>query len=111
MPEWTPVPLDYEPLPGHSDVFVKATSRIDANDLGKSTPAPATGRQAYFHEYLKRISWHLGTRSLPVFLDFNGERRRMDKGCIGHAVAAGMLKPPINDTDGITHVELAEGET
>jgi hypothetical protein len=66
---------------------------------------------AYFHEYLKRISSHLGTRSLPVFLDFNGERRRMDKGCIGHAVAAGMLKPAINGSDGITHVELAEGET
>lgn len=110
-PEWTTVPLDYEPVSGQSDVFVKATSPIDATSLGKTTPAPTTARQAYFHDYLKRISWHLGNRSIPVFVDFNGDRRRMDKGCIGHAVAAGVLKPPVNGPDGISHVEVAESET
>ncbi|MFC4594097.1 hypothetical protein [Sphingobium tyrosinilyticum] len=111
MHEWMAVPMDYEPLSGHSDVFVKAASPIDADSIGKTTPAPTTARQAYFHDYLKRISWHLGTQSIPVFLDFNGERRRMDKGCIGHAVAAGVLKPPINGSDGISHVELAQSVT
>lgn len=67
MPEWTAVPLDYEPVSGQSDVFVKAASPIDADSLGKTTPAPSTARQAYFHEYLKRISWHLGSRTIPVF--------------------------------------------
>jgi hypothetical protein len=110
MPEWTAVPLDYEPTSGQSDVFVKATSPIDADSLSKTTPAPATARQAYFHECLKRISWHLGSRSIPVFLDFNGDRRRMDKGCIGHAVAAGVLKPPVSGSDGINHVELTGTE-
>jgi hypothetical protein len=111
MPEWTIVPLDYEPVSGQSDVFVKATSPIDAASLGKTTPAPTTARQADFHEYLKRISWHLGSRSIPIFLDFNGDRRRMDKGCIGHAVAAGVLKAPINGREGVSHVELAESDT
>lgn len=108
MPEWTAVPLDYEPVNGQSDAFVKSASPIDAETLGKTTSAPATARQARFHDYLKRISWHLGSRSLPIFIEFNGERRRMDKGCIGHAVAAGVLKPPVNGADGISHVELAE---
>jgi hypothetical protein len=111
MPEWMAVPIDYEPLSGQSNVFVKAASPIDADSLGKMTPAPSTGRQAYFHDYLKRISWHLGTHLIPVFLNFNGDRRRMDKGCIGHAVAAGVLKPPINGPDGISHVELAQSAT
>ncbi len=47
MPEWTAVPLDYKPTSGQSDVFVKATSPIDAHSLSKTTPAPATARQAY----------------------------------------------------------------
>jgi hypothetical protein len=111
MPKWTVIPLDYEPVSGQSDVFVKATSPIDADNLGKTTPAPTTKRQAYFHEYLERISWHLGSRSIPTFLDFNGDRRRMDKGCIGHAVAAGVLKSPLNGPDGISHVELIESKT
>lgn len=98
-------------MSGQSDVFVKAASPIYADSLGKVTPAPTTARQAYFHEYLNRISWHLGSRSIPIFLDFNGDRRRMDKGCIGHAVAAGVLKPPVNGPDGISHVELAESDT
>ncbi|EMD81822.1 hypothetical protein [Pacificimonas flava] len=110
MPEWTTVPLEYEAASGQSDVFVKAASPIDAASLSKTTPAP-TARQAYFHEYLKRISWHLGSRSIPIFLDFNGDRRRMDKGCIGHAVAAGVLKPPVNGPDGISHVELVGSQT
>jgi hypothetical protein len=110
MPEWAAVPLDYEPVTGQSDVFVKAASPIDADSLGKTTPAPTTARQAYFHHYLEQISWHLGTRSIPVFLDFNGDRRRMDKGCIGHAIAAGVLKRPVNGTYGVDRVELAESD-
>lgn len=108
MPSWTPVPLDYERWTGETDVFVKSEAPFDAS-LGKVTPAKDTDRQAFFQDHLKRISWHLGTDTIPVFVDFNGDRRRMDKGCVGHAVAAGFLLPPQNNTEGyVTYVTLAE---
>ncbi len=108
MTNWVWVPLDYEPLPGSSDVFVKATSTFDANDLAKKSLARDRARQTHFETQLKHVAWHLGTKSVPVFLDFNGVQLRMDKGCVGHAVAAGFLRAPVNGPEGyVTHVELS----
>jgi hypothetical protein len=108
MTNWVRVPLDYEPLSGSSDVFVKATSTFDANSLAKKTLARDRDRQAHFEKQLEHVAWHLGTNIIPIFLDFNGVQLRMDKGCIGHAVAAGFLQAPVNGPDGhVTHVELS----
>jgi hypothetical protein len=100
MPTWTPIPLDYEPWPKGSQVFVRAIDTFSAASLAKSTPASDTDRQQHFQELLKRIAWHLGSDTLPVFIDFNGDRRRMDKGCMGHAVASGFLMAPADASEG-----------
>lgn len=109
MPEWTLVPLDYERWSGGtSDVFAGSTTPFTA-DLLKTTPASSRARQAHFEETVRRLAWHLGSSTIPVFVDFNGNRRRMDKGCVGHAVASGFLKRPVNGpADYVTHVELSE---
>ncbi|OKO70656.1 hypothetical protein [Bradyrhizobium sp. NAS96.2] len=100
MPDWTPIPLDYERYGKGSETFVALETVFDANSLGKATPAADAERQDHFLRQLKNISWHLGTEHVPVFLSFNGDKRRMDKGCVGHAVAAGAIKAPTNGSDG-----------
>ncbi|MFQ3451760.1 hypothetical protein PMN64_00325 [Bradyrhizobium sp. UFLA01-814] len=99
MATWTFIPLDYVRQEG-SDVFVTSTSPFSVESLGKTSPAENSERQAYFEGLLRSIAWHLGSEHVPVFLNFNGENRRMDKGCVGHAVAAGVLQPPRNGPDG-----------
>lgn len=107
MPSWTAVPLDYEPWTGKSDVFARSAAPFD-DSFGKLTPAKDAARQAFFHDHLRRIAWHLGSPTIPVFIDFNGEKRRMDKGCVGHAIAAGVLLRPSNDADGfVAEVQLS----
>ncbi len=100
MPDWTPVPLDYEGYGKGTETFVASESVLDANSLGKTTAATDAPRQQHFLRQLGNIAWHLGTREVPVFLNFNGDKRRMDKGCIGHAVAAGAIEAPKNGPDG-----------
>ncbi len=96
MPSWTFLPLDYKALPAFNDVFVRETEPFDANALGKTLPARKSERQAHFESLLRDIAWHLGSQSVPVFVSFNGDQRRMDKGCVGAAVAAKFLEPPVN---------------
>jgi hypothetical protein len=99
--------LDFEPRPeGKSNVFVQSAEPF-TSDLGKITPAADQQRQAFFEDQLRRIAWHLGADTIPVFLDFNGHKRRMDKGCVGHAIASNFLEPVGNGPDGyVTHVAL-----
>jgi len=67
----------------------------------------SSGRQKHFESQLRKIAWHLGSDTVPVFLDFNGEKRRADKGCLGHAVANSVLLPVQNSAEGyVTHVQL-----
>ena len=108
MPVWTFLPLDYDKYAKGTETFVASMSAIDANTLGKTTPAKDAERQEHFVRLLENIAWHLGSANIPVFLSFNGDRRRMDKGCIGHAVAAGILEAPKNGPEGsIVSVTLA----
>jgi hypothetical protein len=108
MTNWVWVPLDYEPLAGSNDVFVKATSTFDASSLAKITPARDRDRQAHFEKQLRYVAWHLGTNTVPVFLNFNGVQLRTDKECVGHAVAAGFLRVPVDGPEGyIIQVELS----
>jgi len=100
MIDWTPVPFDYIKREEGSEVFVISQAPINATEIGKVTAARDKDRQAFFEELLRNIAWHLGTEHVPVYLSFNGEKRRMDKGCIGHAVAAGVLEAPQNGPEG-----------
>jgi hypothetical protein len=100
MPDWTPLQLDFEKYRKGAETFVTSETVFDASSLGKSTAAKDTERQEHFLRLLEKIAWHLGTNHVPVFLSFNGEKRRMDKGCIGHAVAAGVIEAPTNGPEG-----------
>ncbi|MBZ9864222.1 hypothetical protein LB515_02425 [Mesorhizobium sp. CA15] len=115
MPEWTFISLDYELLYSDPDragteVFVKSASTFRANSFGKISRASDQRRQRFFEEKLQTIAWHLGSDTIPVFIDFNGDRRRMDKGCIGHALAPpAFLAPPTDGPNGfVTHVTIAQ---
>lgn len=108
MLSWTFLPLDYKALPTANDVFVRETEPFDANTLGKTLPTRKSVRQAHFEGLLRDIAWHLGSRTVPVFVSFNGDQRRMDKGCVGVAVAAKFLEQPVNGPEGyVTDVTLA----
>jgi hypothetical protein len=100
MPDWTPVPLDYEKYGNGAETFVASETVFDAGSLGKTTAATDAARQEHFLQQLRNVAWHLGTEHVPLFLSFNGEKRRMDKGCVGHAVAAGAIEAPKNGPDG-----------
>ncbi|CDX58748.1 hypothetical protein MPL3365_30286 [Mesorhizobium plurifarium] len=115
MPEWTFISLDYEPLyrgaqETGTEVFVKSDSPFSAGSFGKVSRAADQRRQRFFEEKLRTIAWHLGSDSIPVFVNFNGDRRRMDKGCIGHALAPpAFLARPIDGPNGyVTHVTIAQ---
>lgn len=104
---WVEVDLDYEPYGEGSETFVLSTVAFRAESLGKAAAAD-TVRQAHFMRQLNRLSAALGDVNLPVFVSWRGERRRMDKGCIGHALAAGLIDPPLDDEvfGGVTCVRL-----
>ena len=67
--------------------------------IGKTTTTDRA-RQAYFPAQLIRITRMIGEPVIPVFIDFRGGRRRLDKGCIGHPIAAGVLEPPVDNAEG-----------
>ncbi|MBZ9864221.1 hypothetical protein LB515_02420 [Mesorhizobium sp. CA15] len=109
MPEWTFVSLEYEPWTKGEEVFVRSADTFAANSFERTTPAPDQARQQFFENMLINISWHLGSEAIPVFIDFNGDRRRMDPRCINHALAEPrFLLTPQNGPDGyVTHVSIA----
>lgn len=97
---WMAIDLDHEAYGGASDVFARSASPFSADDLGKRSSAANQARQNHFHAQLRRIATALGSDRIPVFIAFRGERMRMDKGCVGHAVAAGVLHQPENNAAG-----------
>lgn len=99
MPDWVPIPLDYEPWSsGDSDVFTAAADPIVAPLPIRASVSSA--RQRHFEDQLRRIAWLIGEDTIPIHLDFNGTRRRMDTGCLGHALANGVIAPPENGPTG-----------
>jgi predicted transport protein len=107
MPQWTFVPLEYEKWDKGPEVFVKNTDPISAESINV-IPAPDRERQKFFEDKLLAVAWHLGRHDVPLFVDFSGEKRRMDLSCIGYALAAPQfLLRPQNGPDGyLTHVAI-----
>lgn len=106
MRQWTFVALDYEGWSRGKEVFVESADTVSVNSI-KISRAADEERQNFFEDKLVAIAWHLGTHQVPVFVDFNGEERRMDWDCIGHALASSFLRPLRNGPDGyLTHVGL-----
>jgi hypothetical protein len=108
MPNYTPVELDYVVL-GPGSVWVDSRSTFRAESLAKNSD-PESERQAHFAQQLMRLSDHLGSRRIPIFINWPVVgRKRMDKGCIGHAIAAEFLLPLSDSEEGyVTHIEIAE---
>ncbi len=101
MPNWTPLDLDYRAYCAGSEPFARSREGFPAAGLAKRAAAPNSRRQSYFEAELLRISDAVGSDAIPVFLSFRGERRRMDRGCVGHAVARGILEPPVDGPGGV----------
>lgn len=109
-PTWVEVTIAYEPYAGASDVFAKAQTTFTAQSLAKRSPAKDQARQSHFNGQIHRLAKALGGADIPVFLSFQGVRVRMDKGCVGHAVAAGVLSIPRNNAAGfVDQVRLRIG--
>jgi hypothetical protein len=104
MPTYTAIPLDYDPYSGPSDVFARSSEGFPPT-FGK-TSAASEPRQLHFNEQLGRLSDALGPNRIPVFIEWaSGERNRMDRGCVGHAIACGFLEVADVDQDGlVSHV-------
>ncbi|WP_139093218.1 hypothetical protein [Pararhizobium polonicum] len=95
------VNLEFEPIPQNgrrrSQVFVQSKDAI-TTPLGKQSSPPDRDRQSHFEQQLCRIAAYLHASELPIFIRWRGGiLTRMDKGCIGHAEAAGFLTPNWND--------------
>ena len=95
-PVWVEVDIAYEPYGEGTETFVLSSAPFSADSLRKDSPADSA-RQAHFIRQLERISAALGTLDVPVFVSWAGERRRMDKGCVGHAVALGEVDALTDD--------------
>lgn len=100
MPIWTQIDLPYQPYPSGNAVFAKSRLTFSASDLGKRTPAFNKERQDYFVRQIQQIANEIESECIPLFIDFRGEKRRMDKGCVGHAVAANLLRQPVDGPSG-----------
>lgn len=101
MPNWTEVDLEHRPYGAGSEPFVLSRNGFGAATLGKTAAATDSDRQEHFEREVARLSQALGSAAVPVFVSFRGERRRMDKGCVGHAVARGFIEPPLDGPEGV----------
>src|ERR1700722_12801270 len=103
MPDYICVDAEIRDYP--RDSFLRSDRKgFSAASLGKNTPAATRARQQLFQSQLIEISRTLRTASIPVFLNIQGRLCRLDKGCIGHAVAAGFLLGPANGHEGVVEV-------
>jgi hypothetical protein len=107
MPTYRAVELDYEPFEGPSPVFARTRAGFSAATLGKVTAAADRTRQAFFERQLHRLADCLNSAELPVWVEWrDGRRNRMDKGCVGHAAAAGVLQQPVDGPVGIVETVI-----
>lgn len=105
--QWARVGADYVPYGGSSQTFAKSAEAFTAGSIAKNT-GPISARQQHFEQQLRQLSELIGSPRLPVFIQFADGRRRMDKGCIGHAIASGFLRPATDTSRGFVEwVELA----
>ena len=107
MASYTKINVPYHNYMDGSPVFVSDREGF-SEDFGKLTAAKDRYRQDYFHSELDKLCHHYGSQVLPVFIQWStGEQKRMDKGCIGHALAAGKIERVKCDQTGmVTHVEV-----
>ena len=106
MPAYESIDLQYAPLGPGTD-WVDSRDPFRPESLRKLS-APDTVRQYHFHAQLERLADYLGSRTLPVFIEWpQVGRKRMDKGCIGHAFAHGYIEELVTDEDGfVSHVRV-----
>ena len=108
MPVATFVDLPFEEWDG-TNVFVKVLTPFSVSSLGKHTDASDRERQEFFKRQVLRIAEHLQTNTIPVYIRFRGENqsRRMDKGCVGFALASGFFQRPADTAADLIELTIA----
>ena len=96
----------YVPL-GNFRVWSKGSGTFDTNRPQKESN-PNSARQRQFEAELLRLARVFGGAHVPVFVQWSDTGpRRMDMGCVGHAVASGFLSALRNGAAGyVTHVQI-----
>ena len=111
MARYFPVDLDFEQWTGEQPVFrEKTTSPFTVDEIRQYGQAQGSERQTHFETQLARMSEASSDGRVPVFSQWRDRRkRRMDLGCLGHALARGFIQPPENDSfvGYVTHVRLS----
>lgn len=79
-----------------------------ARDLNQRESPNTSDRQRWFEaNVLMLISTSSGSRQIPWrFTTPNGKRWQLDKGCVGHAMANGVLEIPADLEQVLSHVNV-----
>ncbi len=86
-------------------VLSKITNKLPTFE--QKDTSSATPRQRAFESVLTKIAQALGSNRIPFrFRMPNGDERKLDEGCVGHAIANQFLTKPSNLAN-IEYVELA----
>lgn len=115
MPKFVQIPIQIaEYTLSSSSPFPRIThSKVPtfaAETLRKNQPN-RNPRQQWFEAQVMAIAEALGTNEIPIYIEMpDGARLRMDKGCIGFAVANGFLQMPRNSGAFVEYVVLADTE-
>jgi len=99
MPVYFKIDCNIQDFANGETVFRKTKSTFRADEIGKNSSSDSE-RQRVFIDILHRISTIIGSREVPVFMEINGQKIRLDKGSIGHAQTGGIIRPLQNGPNG-----------
>ncbi|MBX9663319.1 hypothetical protein [Novosphingobium sp.] len=113
-PRYFDIPIRFEPWEGSPQpVFREKTKTpFSAEEVRQEGVADGSERQAHFERQLKQISEVMPDGRIPVFSRWqDGVKRRVDLGCVGHALARNVILPPEDDRflKYVTHIQLNPG--
>jgi hypothetical protein len=95
MPTYHSVPFDLDE--GIWTFLRQSKVGFSASTIDRACVPTSAPRQLHFQSELQRLKIHFSGHAIPVFLDFPSKKCvRLDKGCIGHAIANGVLRHPRN---------------
>ena len=99
MPAYLRIP--YDPNEGQWILLRASSKTFSAREVRRSAVVNSSARQVSFEALLRQLSNYVGDNTVPVFISTptKGEVR-LDRGCIGHAVANGVLEATEDSSSG-----------
>jgi hypothetical protein len=95
MPTYQSVPFDLDE--GVWTFLRQSKIGFSASSIDRASVPTSEPRQLKFQLELELLKAHFGGDKIPVFLNFPSKKAvRLDKGCVGHAIANGVLRHPEN---------------